>query len=379
MRFLMLNWRDPANPLAGGAERVTMGYLEALADRGHEVFWFTHVFPGCLQEEKLGRVHVIRQGGFLTSIVAARRWCLRQPRFDLVIDQHHGVPWYAPWWSRTRSISYIHEVLGTIWNSFYPEPLATLGRWQERWTHWLYRHHPFWTASTCTRDQLIRHGAQDVTLIPYGVHTQALPELPTKDGFNTLKLVVASRLAPNKRIDHAVRAVKLIADRNVDVQLEIIGHGEERKHLESLCRALGVHSRVRFLGWIEESEKEERLQQAHFLLHTSQREGWGLNVIEANAMGTPCAVYPVDGLIESTLRGETGIVSHEETPESLVNEILYAVNHPEDYFRWRETAWKRAHQFHWSRVLPKACDWLESMATPDVARKQERPISQSPC
>ena len=38
MRFLMLNWRDPKNPLAGGAERVTLAYLAALVGRGHEVF-----------------------------------------------------------------------------------------------------------------------------------------------------------------------------------------------------------------------------------------------------------------------------------------------------------------------------------------------------
>ena len=34
MRFLMLNWRDPRNPLSGGAERVTQGYLTALESRG---------------------------------------------------------------------------------------------------------------------------------------------------------------------------------------------------------------------------------------------------------------------------------------------------------------------------------------------------------
>ena len=33
MRFLMLNWRDPRNPKAGGAERVTQAYLEALIER----------------------------------------------------------------------------------------------------------------------------------------------------------------------------------------------------------------------------------------------------------------------------------------------------------------------------------------------------------
>ena len=49
----MLNWRDPRNPLAGGAERVTLGYLSALAARGHEVYWFAYDFPGAAQEETI--------------------------------------------------------------------------------------------------------------------------------------------------------------------------------------------------------------------------------------------------------------------------------------------------------------------------------------
>src|SRR4051794_8538987 len=44
MRFLMLNWRDPKNPISGGAERVTLAHLAALAERGHQVYWYTHDF-----------------------------------------------------------------------------------------------------------------------------------------------------------------------------------------------------------------------------------------------------------------------------------------------------------------------------------------------
>src|SRR6185295_10276902 len=98
MRFLMLNWRDPRNPLAGGAERVTLGYLAALASRGHEVFWFANAFPGCEETETIQGVHIVRAGGVGTSILRAWRWCRHQPPFDLVIDQHHGIPWFAPWW-----------------------------------------------------------------------------------------------------------------------------------------------------------------------------------------------------------------------------------------------------------------------------------------
>ena len=50
MRFLMLNWRDPQNPISGGAERVTLAHLLALVERGHEVVWYTFDFPGGSRE-----------------------------------------------------------------------------------------------------------------------------------------------------------------------------------------------------------------------------------------------------------------------------------------------------------------------------------------
>lgn len=84
------------------------------------------------------------------------------------MDQQHGIPWCAPWWCRTHCIAYIHEVLGPIWDAFYPWLLNAIGRWQERWTHWFYRGVPFWTASQCTRDILHTHGVKSVKLIPFG-------------------------------------------------------------------------------------------------------------------------------------------------------------------------------------------------------------------
>jgi Glycosyl transferases group 1 len=40
---------------------------------------------------------------------------------------------------------------------------------------------------------------------------------------------------------------------------------------------------VTFTGQLSEEQKNGELRRAHILLHTSMREGWGLNVIEANA------------------------------------------------------------------------------------------------
>lgn len=362
MRFLMLNWRDPKNPLAGGAERVTLAYLAALARRGHEVAWFSYDFPGAAREEMIQGVRIVRGGGMISSILAARKWYRQQPKFDLLMDQHHGIPWFTPWWCGTSNVSYIHEVLGPIWSAFYKWPISTIGRWQERWTHWFYRRVPFFTASADTKRILHQHGVRDVTIIPYGVDTVALAELPEKKLAAPLRLAVVSRLAPNKRIDHAVRAFKCVLDSGTDARLTIVGTGECDGPLKKLAGELQLGDRVKFTGPLAEADKDAVLREAHFLLHTSQREGWGLNVIEANAMGTPAIVYPVPGLVESTLHEETGLLSENETPESLAAAIVGAAKRNDDYQRWRVNGWNRAKTFHWNQVLPKACDWFEAQA-----------------
>jgi glycosyltransferase involved in cell wall biosynthesis len=362
MRFLMLNWRDPKNPLAGGAERVSLAYLDALTARGHEVFWFANAFHGCLQDELIDRIHVVRVGGVGSSVFKAIAWYRRQPRFDLVIDQHHGIPWYAPWWCETNCVAYIHEVLGPIWDSFYRWPLNSIGRFQERWTHRLYRNIPFWTPSDCTKEALHAHGVRIVKRIPNGTSTVALPAMPPKPLAAPLRLAVVSRLAPNKRIDHAMRTLHRVKQRGAEATLTIVGGGEMEGALRQLAGELRLQADVTFTGPLSEAEKDACLQRAHWLLHTSLREGWGLNVIEANAMGTPAAVYPVAGLIESTLHDKTGLVSRDETPESLADALVSMLGREDQYQAFRHAAWERAKTLHWDNVLPLACEWLEAQA-----------------
>ena len=358
----MLNWRDPKNPMSGGAERVTLGYLAELAKRGHEAFWFTNEFPGGESEEEIDGVRIIRRGGIGSSILHARRWCKTQLPFDLVVDQHHGIPWFAPWWCGTQCVSFIHEVLGPIWNAFYPWPINVIGQFQERWTHWLYRRVPFWTACESTQKCLHANGVRNVTIIPYGVGTDALAELRPKPLEKPVRLIVVSRLAQNKRVDHSIRCVQVLIARKININLKIVGTGDMEEPLRKLANELDVAEYVHFTGHLSEREKEKTLQESHFLLHTSQREGWGLNVIEANAMGTPAIVYPVPGLIDSTLHDETGLVSKVETPESLAESLITALQSPDKYEEYRRKALSRSRTFHWSVVLPEACDWLEAQA-----------------
>jgi glycosyltransferase involved in cell wall biosynthesis len=108
-----------------------------------------------------------------------------------------------------------------------------------------------------------------------------------------------------------------------------------------LVGELGLEGRVRFAGYLKEAEKLRVLRESHVLLHPSVREGWGLNVIEANAMGTPAVVYPVDGLVDSTVHEETGYVCGSERPEAMVEGVMWMAGQEGRYARVREGAWRR--------------------------------------
>ncbi len=118
----------------------------------------------------------------------------------------------------------------------------------------------------------------------------------------------------------------------------------------------------------ERGGKNDILRRAHFLVHTSIREGWGLNVIEANAMGTPAMVYPVAGLVDSTVADVTGIIVPAETPEALADSLTAAAKEPGKYQNYRVKAWERSQTFAWDKVLPLVCDYLEAQA-----RSQPKP------
>lgn len=365
----MLNWRCPSNPAAGGAERVSLAYLAALVRRGHEVFWFANHYPGALPHEEFERIHIVRGGGKVTSILRAIQWYRRQPRFDLVIDQHHGISWFAPWWCGTNCVAYIHEVLGPIWHVFYPGLSGKIGRWQERWTHWLYRNVPFWVPSESTRRALQAHGVREIHVFLNGCDTRPLAELPAKPLVPPIRLVAVSRLAPNKRVDHALHTLRILLAQGIPATLTIVGGGDVESDLRQLARALGLEAQTVFTGPLPEDQKNAVLREAHVLLHASVREGWGLNVVEANAMGTPAVVYPVAGLVDSTIHGKTGLIVEQESPEALAAGVLHLLAHPELYESLRRQAWERAKSLQWNQVLPPVCDWLEQQA----ARKGAAP------
>lgn len=121
-------------------------------------------------------------------------------------------------------------------------------------------------------------------LIPHGVYTPKDPPLRSLDPDGRLRLVVLSRLVPQKGIDRLLRALPLV---RVPWRLDIHGEGSELTRLRALAEALGIVGRVRFRGFTPSDNHLEIFADADLLVLPSVWEAFGMVVLEALGHGVP--------------------------------------------------------------------------------------------
>ena len=317
MRILIFNWKDLAHPAAGGAEVFTAEVARALVHSGHEVTLFAAAVSDTPAEEVVDGVAIVRRGSRLGVYREARRfWADRPPRsYDVVVDEINTRPFMTPRWIRdTPIVALIHQLAREIWFYEMPLPVSVLGRYLlEPWWLRAYRNVPALTVSESSAESLRReHGWSDVQVVPEGLTPHPVPAVPKE---RDPTVVFLGRLVQMKRPRDAIDAFKLVACRFSTAQLWIIGEGPM---LDRLRHEAPVG--VSFLGRVARDELRERLARAHVLVATSVREGWGLNVSEAAACGTPSIGYAVPGLVDSVPASGGTLV--DPRPEALADALM---------------------------------------------------------
>jgi glycosyltransferase involved in cell wall biosynthesis len=121
-----------------------------------------------------------------------------------------------------------------------------------------------------------------LSIVPLGVDTQAILAAEPIETDRPIVLV-AGRLEPYKRVDTAIRAFACMRN---DAQLVICGTGSHRPALERLVRELGIATRVSFQGWVSDEELRRWQRTATSTLSLSEREAFGLVLLEAAVAGS---------------------------------------------------------------------------------------------
>jgi phosphatidylinositol alpha-1,6-mannosyltransferase len=128
--------------------------------------------------------------------------------------------------------------------------------------------------------------------------------------------------------DVMVRALALTLAKVPDAQWVVIGEGSLRPPLEALARSYGVERSIRFLGAVDDDERDAWLRRARLLAMPSRLpagpfagEGFGIVYLEAGAYGKPVVAGNVGGAIDAVLDGETGLLVDPLDPLAVAGAI----------------------------------------------------------
>jgi glycosyltransferase involved in cell wall biosynthesis len=330
----------------GGAEVFTYENAKRWVKAGHEVTLFTSEFPDCKREEVVDGVRIVRAGGKYSVFWKAKKYYKKyfsKEGYDVVVDEINTRPFLTPRYVNNgeRIVALIHQLAREYWLYETPFPISYIGYYLLE-NRWLKNYVDVFTVtvSESTKQDLVDLGFKKVLIVPEGVNVKPMDVVPEKEKIPIVAYV--GRLKRAKRPDHAVKAFKIIKEKIPEAELWIIGDGYFRKDLESIS-----FDGIKFFDSLPNRWRRELLKRAWVLVNPSVREGFGLNVIEANAFGTPCVAYDVPGLRDSVKNGETGLLVKSGDIKALADEIVRILSDEKLRKRLSQRALNYAKQFNW--------------------------------
>lgn len=181
--------------------------------------------------------------------------------------------------------------------------------------------------------RLLELGAREARLrmVPMGVDLSKFSYHDrTGRARSRVKVVSVGRLDEMKGHRHLIGAVVSLLDAGIDIDLDIIGEGDERRLLEEQIEASGWRERIHLRGALPPGEVARLLEESDIfaLACVEAKDGrvetQGVAIIEAQATGLPVVVGRAGGSPESLIDGASGYLVDPGSGELAVRLKLLA-------------------------------------------------------
>jgi FkbM family methyltransferase len=174
-------------------------------------------------------------------------------------------------------------------------------------------------------------GIEKCTVATYNI-SLAMPSNQDKKYFQyptSTKLIIAGNITRKKGQDDAIHAIKLLINRQVDVELCIVGNisSPYAEGLKSLVKMEGLDDRIHFIDFVDNIRP--LLEQADINLMCSEHEAFGRVTVEAMLLGLPVIGTNAGGTVELIDDGKNGLFYSSRDVNDLVNKISYFIETPE--------------------------------------------------
>jgi glycosyltransferase involved in cell wall biosynthesis len=216
--------------------------------------------------------------------------------------------------------------------------------------------------SNATRDELLVHqlvAPERTFVIPNGVHPSCSPETDSladaeankllgHSDANTIEILHVGSTITRKRIDVLLRVFAAVRKEFPGARLIQVG-GRLASEQTKLAERLGIAGAITVLPYLERNVLAAIYRRASLLLQPSEREGFGLPVVEALACGTP--VVASDLAVLREVGGEAAVYCAvgdlTSWAESVTGLLVERSRDSEQYKKRHTAAIAQASKFSW--------------------------------
>ncbi len=318
--ILLVNKFCPSHPKAGGAEKNLLEIFSRIG-KNHTVVLVSAMFPGAKREEVYSNIHIQRIGfknseniiGIHIFIPFLLRSLVKKYKPDIFIEDESVLPFFSPLIvPKQKKLIIIHGLNGKHFFESSRFPLSLGAYMMEKLFFPVYRKETVVVVSEWMRKTLLAKGFSRVVKILNGVD-ESFFEV-NKEYARIPTVLFLGRLEGRKGVDYLLKTYGYVKKAVPEVRYMIAGRrfafnepGWLKTVIEESQKQYGNHE-IEFKGHVSEEEKRKLLETSWICVVPSRTEGYGIVPLEASATGTYCVGNAVEGLSESVVCNETGIL-----------------------------------------------------------------------
>jgi glycosyltransferase involved in cell wall biosynthesis len=284
----------------GGIGRAAQNLLAELAahPRGHRITAL--IGAECPEEAIPGGIEAVQaEAGMIDEMFEQLGLpvLLDELKVDAYLNTTFSIPALA---ARCKQLAIIHDVVFEDHPEWVEDALRA---YLQKWSRFAARHADrIITVSQHAKSRIMGHygiAADRIAVIPNGIASgdflvpsaAQVAEVAARLALGRDYLLYLGTCEIKKGIPELLAAFALLVEGGYRGTLVLAGgKGGPAYDLAGELRRLGIHERVRNLGYVSDADKRPLLAGAQLLVYPSRYEGFGLPPLEALALGTPCVV-----------------------------------------------------------------------------------------
>jgi glycosyltransferase involved in cell wall biosynthesis len=182
--------------------------------------------------------------------------------------------------------------------------------------------------------------------------------VPARLGIDRPYALYVGTLEPRKNVTALLQAFAQLEDK--ETLLVLAGaKGWMYEQIFSLVTQLGLESRVKMLGYVENDDLPALYTEAQVFVYPSLFEGFGLPVLEAMQCGTPVITTNVSSLPE--VAGEAAILVSPDDTAGLTAALRRVLSEPNLREEMRGQSLARAALFSWRKTAEMTVEAYQSV------------------